>query len=157
MKEYPEYQDSNDTWIGAIPIGWKALSYRHIVFNVSNGTTANSGPLRDRISSVENRNYINWRNFDKVGYLIQAHPENALKTGDIILSHINSLVYVGNCAIYDSDKPLYHGMNLLRIQPNTNVVSPKFHYYLVVSHQFKNRIQSHSKHAINQVSCQSHL
>ena len=153
MKEYREYKDSNDSWIGDIPTDWKALSYRHLVANVSNGTTANQVDHEtefpvSRIETISTGKI----NFDKVGYLAQALPENALKTGDIILSHINSLVYVGNCAIFDLDKPLYHGMNLLRIQPNTNVVNPKFHYYLVISHQFKKRIQSCSKHAINQVS-----
>jgi type I restriction enzyme, R subunit len=89
-----------------------------------------------------------------VGFLEEsdANSRYLLNKGDVLLSHINSLEMAGNCALYNEDKKLFHGMNLLRLQPKKSVIHVKYHYYIVKTHYYKNKIQASSKHAINQVS-----
>lgn len=67
-----------------------------------------------------------------------------------MLVTINSIAYLGNCAIYLAEKDLYHGMNLLRITPkNINVW---YMFYYLKSMAFKRNMQIVCKPAINQAS-----
>ena len=55
----------------------------------------------------------------RIGY-VECIPESyRLNVGNILFSNINSIQYIGNTAYLDKDYGLYHGMNLLRIIPNT--------------------------------------
>ena len=58
----------------------------------------------------------------RIGY-VECIPESyRLNVGNILFSNINSIQYIGNTAYFDKDYGLYHGMNLLRIIPNTTIV-----------------------------------
>lgn len=58
----------------------------------------------------------------RIGY-VECIPESyRLNVGNILFSNINSIQYIGNTAYLDKDYGLYHGMNLLRIIPNTTIV-----------------------------------
>ena len=62
----------------------------------------------------------------RIGY-VECIPESyRLNVGNILFSNINSIQYIGNTAYLDKDYGLYHGMNLLRIIPNTTIVRPRF-------------------------------
>ncbi len=157
MKRYPKYKDSGIEWIGEIPEHWQDVQLKRCLRSVSNGTTANQvDHITDfpvsRIETISSGII----DTNKVGYLDKEDIEDKfiLKKGDILLSHINSLEYVGNCAIYISEDLLIHGMNLLRLQSNQKTI-PKFLLYYLKSHILKNQIQANSKHAINQVSLPS--
>jgi len=152
MERYKRYKDSGVEWIGKIPEGWEVKPFRYIASNFRNGTTATqreyetSFPV-SRIETISTGKI----NFQKTGYLIDqdAQEKYRMKFGDILLSHINSLEYVGNCAMYDSEKPLYHGMNLIRVTPEE---FSKWLLWYLKSVNFRAAIQSVCKHAINQVS-----
>lgn len=153
-KPYEKYKDSGVEWIGEVPDHWKKTSFSRLVDSVQNGTTATQVgeetpyPVT-RIETISAGKI----NFNKVGY-VEKFPgieKYRLEHGDILLSHINSLEYVGNCAIYNAGKKLYSGMNLLRIKPQENV-DGSWLYQLITSYFFNQTVRSISKPAINQVS-----
>ena len=88
-------------------------------------------------------------NFDKVGFVETIDKSYQLKKGDILLSNINSLKYIGNCVYFDMDKILYHGMNLMLIRFKENF-NKKFLYYYIKYH--KNWFQRMARQAVNQAS-----
>jgi len=86
MKPYSEYKDTGDAWFGQIPQSWKFLSYRHLITQSSNGTTAvqvdDETPFPvSRIETISTGEI----NFAKVGYLAEesANPKYLLNKGDI--------------------------------------------------------------------------
>jgi hypothetical protein len=118
MERYEKYKDSGVEWIGEIPEGWDIKPFRYNASNFGNGTTATQREFQtdfpvSRIETISTGKI----NFQKTGYLNDedAQEKYRMKAGDILLSHINSLDYIGNCARYDSKKPLYHGMNRVQI------------------------------------------
>lgn len=93
----------------------------------------------------------------RVKYLQNVTPENIekyrLKKGDLLFSHINSISHIGKTAFYENEPELLlHGMNLLKISPNTSKVLPSFLYAYTKYHVFRNRVKALAKKAINQAS-----
>jgi restriction endonuclease S subunit len=93
--------------------------------------------------------------FQKVGYgglTLEGNQKHLLIPGDILFSHINSMLHVGKVALYKSEMPmLLHGMNLLRITPSDDFV-PEFLFHLFQSNDVRKQIWSKAKHAVNQAS-----
>ena len=88
----------------------------------------------------------------RIGY-VENIPENyKLNVGDIIFSNINSVQYIGNTAYIDKDYGLYHGMNLLRIIPNTTIVRPLFLHLLLCTDWAINYFQTICNKAVSQAS-----
>ena len=119
---YPSYKDSGINWLGDIPAHWEIKRLRHIVRSIKNGTTATQleyGDTDFRVTRIEtiSTGTIDYERTGFVNYT-QNLENYRLKRGDILFSHINSLSMIGNCAFYDSDTPLFGGMNLLRLRPN---------------------------------------
>ena len=147
-----ELKDSGVEWLGKIPVGWEVKSFRYNASNFSNGTAAvqrefdTNYPV-SRIETISTGKI----DFNKTGFLNEedALEKFKLDQGDILLSHINSLEYVGNCAIYNGSRLFYHGMNLLRIVPNQ---LPSWLFWYLKSYVFRSSIKAVCKHAINQVS-----
>lgn len=73
-------------------------------------------------------------NLERVGYVspFKNSESYKLQVGDILFSNINSVEYIGNTAFVDKDYDLYHGMNLLRLIPNSKIVVP-FYLYLLLN------------------------
>lgn len=92
----------------------------------------------------------------KVGYaniLDDKYQDYYLKEGDILLSHINSVTHLGKCAIYDNPTgKLIHGMNLLMLRANKELILPKYLYYVLNSKQFKVQLPKITKKSVNQAS-----
>ncbi|MBN1254553.1 MAG: restriction endonuclease subunit S [Deltaproteobacteria bacterium] len=73
--------------------------------------------------------------------------------GDILFSHINSVERLGNCAIYEGiPENLYHGMNLLRIKADENILNPYFLLYWLRSNPCKDYYITNARRAIGQAS-----
>ena len=78
----------------------------------------------------------------RIGY-VECIPESyRLNVGNILFSNINSIQYIGNTAYLDKDYGLYHGMNLLRIIPNTTIVRPRFLHLLLCTDWAINHFQT---------------
>lgn len=105
-----------------------------------------------RIESISN-GYIDK---SKVNYVVFSKTEAEkykLKLGDILFSHINSFERVGHCAIVrDEDLPIYHGMNLLRLQPNSTLIIPEYLFLFLRSSYSKKFFGEFAQKAINQAS-----
>lgn len=74
-----------------------------------------------------------------------------LNKGDILYSNINSLPYIGNVAIFDLNKPIYHGINLLRLIPNERI-SSEYLFYSLTLNTSKSWAQCHANKAVSQAS-----
>ena len=67
-------------------------------------------------------------NLDKVGYVEYIDEEYKIKKGDILLTNINSMKFIGNVLYFNTDEILYHGMNLLLLRFNVNI-NKKFMFF----------------------------
>lgn len=94
--------------------------------------------------------------FSRVGFagLSEADVEKwLLQDGDILLSHINSVEHIGKCALFEGvHKPLVHGMNLLAMRPNTEILFPRYAMWALKAPDFKASILRFVNKAVNQAS-----
>ena len=93
-------------------------------------------------------------NYEKVGYVDgeEDYEKHRLKSGDLLFSNINSRKEIGKTAIYRGEKPLYHGMNLLRLRYDSDSFNPYFAYYVYDSPMAQNVFFRMSKAAVGQSS-----
>ncbi len=76
----------------------------------------------------------------------------ALQSGDILFSHINSPTHIGKTAIYRSDQPLIHGINLLLIRVDQKKCYPEYLNYYFKSKNVRALFRARCKKAVNQAS-----
>ena len=91
-------------------------------------------------------------NMSRIGFVKEIPQEYKLRVGDILFSNINSVQYIGNTAFIDKDYGLYHGMNLLRIVPDSRIVFPRFIHLLLCSERLLRHFQSICNKAVSQAS-----
>ena len=96
-------------------------------------------------------------NIDRLGYAditdLEKYQGYVLHTGDILISHINSVAYLGRAVQYRGqlDTPIIHGMNLLcaRIADSYN---PTYIEWFFKTPMAKEYISTITKKAVNQAS-----
>ena len=97
-------------------------------------------------------------NIDRLGFAdifeLGKYENYKLKPGDVLISHINSVAYLGRAVQYKGqlgDKPIIHGMNLLcaRIKDSFN---PTYIEFFFKTPMAKKYISSITKKAVNQAS-----
>ena len=89
---------------------------------------------------------------NKVGSSDEINEQYRMEQGDILVSHINSIQYLGNSAIYNIPETLYHGMNLLCVRCNHEKIDPEYlHAYMLTDMYFK-FVRERAKRAVNQCS-----
>ena len=148
-----EMKDSGIEWIGEIPKDWDILRLKYCFSGFANGTSdtqLNSGESFYPVTRIETIS-SGEINLDKIGYVAFCKKQYLLKTGDILVSNINSIKYLGNCAVVRDGYKLYHGMNLLRIVPS-DYIDKGYAYYLFKSNVLKFPMEKYCKPAINQAS-----
>ena len=94
-------------------------------------------------------------NENKMGYadiIDDRYKDYYLKQNDILMSHINSAKHLGKVAIFNGDKKIIHGMNLLDIRLNNNICNSKYVYYFFKTKKFKQELNRISKQSVNQSS-----
>lgn len=148
-----EMKDSGIEWIGQIPKEWDILRLKYCFSGFTNGTSdtqLSSGESLYPVTRIETIS-SGEINLDKIGYVAFSKKQYLLKTGDILVSNINSIKYLGNCAVVRDGYRLYHGMNLLRVVPG-DYIDNGYAYYLFKSNVFKFPMEKYCKPAINQAS-----
>lgn len=94
-------------------------------------------------------------NLQKTGYAniqsVKGFEDYLLQTGDILMSHINSEKHLGKVAIFEDEKEVIHGMNLLCLRPRSSLNS-KFALLFFRSPLFRNQIFRITKKSVNQAS-----
>lgn len=114
-----------------IPENWIWSSLGNICQKISNGYSGQQNkncseyPLT-RIETIS----LGFIDFNRVGFIHNPGTDiiekYSLKKGDILMSHINSDKHLGKTAIFNNDRILLHGTNLLLIRLFPDVVCPEF-------------------------------
>ena len=93
-------------------------------------------------------------NLERIGYVkpFKNSEDYKLRIGDILFSNINSVEYIGNTAFVDKDYELFHGMNLLRLIPNSKIVVPFYLYLLLNTDKMLNHFKTICNKAVSQAS-----
>ncbi|MDQ8199375.1 restriction endonuclease subunit S [Pelagicoccus enzymogenes] len=124
-----------------------------VVELMRNGTTATqvNYPTNYPVTRIEtiSEGKVDWQ---KVGYLEETSSSFLLKKGDILFSHINSVSHIGKVAYFDSDSQLHHGMNLMLIRPDPELIEPKFLFAQLSSDKARCHARRECRSAINQAS-----
>jgi type I restriction enzyme S subunit len=140
-----------------LPAGWTISALGQLVSSMSNGMpgTQNKdgrGIPVSRIETIADQTV----NFSRIGF-IEEYEDAALtrfqlRAGDILFSHINSPVHIGKTAIFSSERTLFHGINLLRIQVGLSVCEPRFFNYACKLLRANGTFSLNAQHAVNQSS-----
>lgn len=126
---------------------------------IENGVTIKqkegaSGYPITRIETLSNDRF----NRDRLGYAdienIEAYTDHILDNEDLIMSHINSRPFLGRTVIYlkRGDEKIIHGMNVLRIKTNRELLNPFYAYFYFKTPHFRKAIDNIRTDAINQSS-----
>lgn len=113
-----------------------------------------SGIPITRIETISNR--IVDRN--KFGYAnisnASEYQDYLLQDGDILMSHINSEKHLGKTALYRkySGEQIIHGMNLLLLRPNAEILLADYAMYILNSEMFLRQLPRITKKSVNQAS-----
>ena len=121
--------------------------------NIKQGLDDSGYPIT-RIGTISNRTVDR----DKMGYAgitdITKYSDYVLQDGDILMSHINSETHLGKVARYEKyeGETIIHGMNLLCLRPNKNLVDSRYAFYYLSSEAFLHQIPRITKKSVNQAS-----
>jgi len=139
------------------PPGWHKTSLEAVASRISNGLTkpqtkdGNGFPV-SRIETISNGVI----DFSRVGYLRNLSAEEAkrfrLYPGDILFSHINSDAHLGKTAVFPNAGVLLHGMNLLLIRVDLELIQPIYLHWLLTYYRRFGFFTSIAQHAVNQSS-----
>lgn len=78
--------------------------------------------------------------------------KHRLCKGDILFSHINSPAHLGKTALFEADKELYHGINLLRLVVDRKLLVPRLFNYHCRLLRNLGVFSQNAQHAVNQSS-----
>lgn len=128
-------------------------------FQIQNGANIKQGDVEGgfpitRIETTANDKF----NRDRMGYAritdISKYEAYVLEDGDLLMSHINSVQYLGRTVLYvkQPDETIIHGMNLLRLKARRNIINPAYARYCFCGHTFRCQIGNITKKSVNQAS-----
>lgn len=137
--------------------GWEKKKVGDCFISINNGanikqTKGAGGIPITRIETLSNGVF----NKDRVGYAniddASRYSKYILKDGDLLMSHINSVEFVGRTVVFHDQLPIViHGMNLLRLVPNTTAISD-FYYYAFKAPWFRSQLEPIIHKSVNQAS-----
>ncbi len=128
-------------------------------FQIQNGANIKQGDAEGgfpitRIETTANDKF----NRDRMGYAgitdISKYESYVLEDGDLLMSHINSVQYLGRTVLYEkeNDETIIHGMNLLRLKARRNIINPAYARYCFYAQPFRSQIANITKKSVNQAS-----
>lgn len=135
---------------------WEMVKLGGGISHVRNGAsikqeTGRSGIPITRIESI----LEGALDYSKLGYadiIGDNYSEHYLKNGDILMSHINSWSHLGKCALVENlDRKIIHGMNLLVLRSDPNLVSSIFAKHYFSSSNFKTQLHKISNQSVKSV------
>lgn len=121
--------------------------------NIKQGVVDGGIPIT-RIETIANDQF----NRDRMGYAgitdIGKYESYLLEDGDLLMSHINSVRYLGRTVLYrkQGDEKIIHGMNLLGLKADRTIIDPAYAMYSFSSPDFKEQIGKITKKSVNQAS-----
>lgn len=134
---------------------WEQRKLGDLTESIKNGYTYRADGSRDhrykitRIESISSGVI----NTEKLGSSDEVNENYRLVDGDILFSHINSLPYIANTALYTADLgEIYHGMNLLNIRSRHEEIDSHFLLHLLKKESTRDWFRIIAKPAVNQAS-----
>lgn len=121
--------------------------------NIKQGVIDGGYPIT-RIETIANDRF----NRDRVGYAgiteLPKYESYVLQDGDLLMSHINSVQYLGRTIEYKKigDETIIHGMNLLLLKANRSIILPTYAQFFFKSPYFKGQLANITKKSVNQAS-----
>ena len=121
--------------------------------NIKQGDTAGGYPIT-RIETTANDTF----NRDRMGYAgitdLSKYESYVLEDGDLLMSHINSVQYLGRTVLYEKreNEIIIHGINLLSLKANRDIILPEYARYSFRSDPFKKQLSKITKKSVNQAS-----
>ncbi len=121
--------------------------------NIKQGVADGGFPIT-RIETIANDRF----NRDRMGYAgitdADKYRSYILEDGDLLMSHINSVQYLGRTVLYhkQENEKIIHGMNLLAMKANRDILSPAYAQYYFRSIPFREQIRKITKKSVNQAS-----
>ena len=138
----------------------KKKTLEECFYQIRNGANIKQGVLDGgypitRIETTSDGRF----NREKMGYAgitdLSKYESYVLEDGDLLMSHINSVQYLGRTVLYkkkDTEEKIIHGMNLLSLKANKDVIKPEYARYYFCSSSFKKQITRIAKKSVNQAS-----
>ena len=140
-----------------LPEGWCECSLGSLFLFIRNGINIRQDKSKigypiTRIETISSE-FIDRSRMGYAAITEENYSDYYLQKDDILLSHINSPIHVGKCALCDikSGEKIIHGMNLLCLRPYP-VLEAKFILMVFRSPYFKDEIRPFIKNAVNQAS-----
>ena len=121
--------------------------------NIKQGVVDGGFPIT-RIETLANDKFHR----DRMGYAgitdIGKYESYVLEDGDLLMSHINSVQYLGRTVLYQKqgNETIIHGMNLLGLKANRDIINPAYAKYYFYSPMFREQIGRITKKSVNQAS-----
>ena len=121
--------------------------------NIKQGDTDGGFPIT-RIETTANDKF----NRDRMGYAgitdISKYQSFVLEDGDLLMSHINSVQYLGRTVLYEKqpNETIIHGMNLLRLKARRELINPRYARYCFYGRPFRSQVSNITKKSVNQAS-----
>lgn len=139
--------------------GWEKKTIDDCFETIRNGANIKQNDIHGgipitRIETISNSIF----NRDRLGYanIVNSndYSKYILNDGDILMSHINSLKYLGRAVLYkkDNNEEIIHGMNLLNLIAKREIIKPQYITYYFCSDIFKSEIYRIAKKSVNQAS-----
>ena len=134
---------------------WEHCKLGEVTESIKNGYSYKADGSRDHTYKITRIESISTGviNTDKLGSSDEINESYKLQDGDILFSHINSLQYIANTALYTSNLgEIYHGMNLLNIRAKSNLINSHFLLHLLKIESNRDWFRTVAKPAVNQAS-----
>ncbi|OBQ97485.1 restriction endonuclease subunit S [Mesorhizobium sp. AA23] len=137
-----------------VPEGWLEIPLSDCLEDFRNGWTYDTRALDGTVPMTRIETISSGQiDYDRIGF---AQPDERieafkLRRNDILFSHINSVEHIAKVAIKKDERALYHGMNLMRLRPNAQVV-PHFLFARLQSDETRDHFRATCKRAVNQAS-----
>jgi len=135
------------------------LTIDECFFQIQNGANIKQGDIDGgfpitRIETTANDKF----NRDRMGYAgitdVSKYESYVLENGDLLMSHINSVQYLGRTVLYEKqdNETIIHGMNLLRLKARRDIINPAYARYCFYAHPFRRQVANITKKSVNQAS-----
>ena len=134
---------------------WEQRKLSDVTQSIRNGYTYKADGSRDHTYKITRIESISSGviNIEKLGSSDEVNDNYRLVDGDILFSHINSLPYIANTALYTADLgEIYHGMNMLNIRPKHDRIDSHFLLHLLKKESTRDWFRIIAKPAVNQAS-----
>lgn len=137
---------------------WPMVELSEIFFEIKNGRNVEQIDDKGKYKVSRIQTISNWTvDLSKTKWTKDDVPdEDFLKDGDILLSHINSMDHLAKSALVSNiNEKVVHGINLLRLRPNKEILNPYYASFVFQNDHFINKARTFAQKAVNQASIKS--